>query len=78
MVTGGFKKHECGKRYCNYCNKTQALGHYCYVAPLKPSKLSDKYMYVFSDTECTQDLEKLDGSCGVKQHTVVDSSDIQE
>jgi hypothetical protein len=32
------------------------------VAPLKPSKLSDKYLYVFFDTECTQDLENCDGS----------------
>jgi hypothetical protein len=32
------------------------------VAPLKPSKLSDKYMHVFFDTECTQDLEKCDVS----------------
>jgi len=32
------------------------------VAPLKPSKLSNKYLYVFFDTECTQDLEKCDGS----------------
>jgi hypothetical protein len=32
------------------------------VAPLKPSKLSDKDMYVFFDTECTQDLEKRDRS----------------
>jgi hypothetical protein len=31
------------------------------VAPLKPSKVIDKFMYVFYDTECTQDLEKRDG-----------------
>jgi len=33
-----------------------------YVAPLKPCKLRDRFMYVFFSTECTQDLEKCDGS----------------
>ena len=32
------------------------------MAPLKPNKLKDMFMYVFFDTECTQDLEKCDGS----------------
>ena len=32
------------------------------MSPLKPSKLSDKFLYVFFDTECTQDLQKRDGS----------------
>jgi hypothetical protein len=32
------------------------------VAPMKPSKLSNRYMNVFFDTECTQDLEKRAGS----------------
>jgi hypothetical protein len=54
-------KHECFKK-CTFCNKKQPSGHLCYVAPLKPSKLLNKYMYVFFDTECTQDLEKRDGS----------------
>ena len=39
-------------------------GHFCYVALLTASKLSDKYMYVFFDTECTQDLARDDGSFG--------------
>jgi hypothetical protein len=50
------------KKICNICNKKQPSGQFCYVALLKPSKLSDKYMYVFFDTECTQDLAKCDGS----------------
>jgi len=54
-------KHECFKKFCTFCNK-QPSGHLCYVAPLKPSKLSNKYLNVFFDTECTQDLEKCDGS----------------
>jgi len=54
-------KHECFKKFCNICNKKQPSGHFCYVAPLKPSKLSDNLFYVFFDTECTQDLEKRDG-----------------
>ena len=29
---------------------------------LWPSKLIDRFMYVLFDTECTQDLEKCDGS----------------
>ena len=33
-------------------------GHFCYVAPLKPSKLTGRFLHVFFDTECTQDLEK--------------------
>jgi len=32
------------------------------VAPLKPSNLTDRFMYVFFDTECTQDFEQHDGS----------------
>jgi len=32
------------------------------VDPLKPSKLSDRFMYVFFDMECTQYFEKHDGS----------------
>ena len=32
------------------------------MAPLKPSKLLDKCLYIFFDTERTQDLEKRDGS----------------
>ena len=32
------------------------------MAALKPRKLSDKFLYVFFGTECTQDLEKRDGS----------------
>jgi hypothetical protein len=55
-------KHECGKKFCSYCNKKQPVGHFCYVAPLKATKLSEKFMYVFFDTECTQDLQKRDGS----------------
>jgi hypothetical protein len=60
-VTGD-SRHECGKKVCTYCNKKQPLGHYCYVALLLPTKLSNKYLYVFFDTECTQDVEKLDGA----------------
>ena len=26
-------KHECFKKFCNYCNKKQPSGHFCYVAP---------------------------------------------
>ena len=57
-------KHECFKKFCNYCNKKQSSGHYCYVAPLKPSKQSDRFLYVFFDTECTQDFDfkRHDGS----------------
>jgi len=32
------------------------------VAPQKPSKLAEKILYVFFETECTQDIEKRDGS----------------
>jgi len=39
-VTGD-SKHEFFKKFCNICNKKQTSGHFCYVAPLKPSKLSD-------------------------------------
>jgi len=60
-VTGD-NKHECFKRFCNYCNKKQLTGHFCCVAPLKPSNLKNRFMYVFFHTECTQDFEKHDGS----------------
>jgi hypothetical protein len=60
----GDAKHECNKRFCYYCNKKQPSDHFCYVATLTPSKLSDKYMYVFFDTKCTQDLTRNDGTFG--------------
>jgi len=60
-VTGD-SKHECFRRFCIYCNKNQLSGHFCYMAPLKPSKLTDRFVYVFFDTECTRDFEKHDGS----------------
>jgi hypothetical protein len=41
-------KHECFKKFCTFCNKLQPSGHSCYMAPLKPSKLSNGYIYVFS------------------------------
>jgi len=43
-VTGD-SKHECFKSSCNYCN-TQPSGHFCYIAPSKSSKLTDRFMYV--------------------------------
>ena len=52
---------ECIKKFCTYRIKKQPTGHFCYVDPLKLSKQSDRFMYVFFDTECTQDLEKCDG-----------------
>ena len=51
---------ECIKKFCTYRIKKQPTGHFCYVDPLKLSKQSDRFMYVFFDTECTQDLEKFD------------------
>jgi hypothetical protein len=42
------QKHECFKKFCTLCNKLQPSGHHCYMAPLKPSRLSNRYMYVFS------------------------------
>ena len=45
------------KKYCNYCNKKQQFVHFCYLAPLKHSKLKDRFLYVFFDTECTNDLK---------------------
>jgi len=50
------------KRFCSNCNKLQPSGHFCYVSPLKPSKLTNRFLYVFFDTECTQGLERCDGS----------------
>jgi len=55
-------KLECFKRFFNYCNKKQPSCHFWYVTPLKPSKLTDRFIYVFFDTGCTQDQEKNDGS----------------
>jgi hypothetical protein len=48
LVTAN-KKHNCFKKFCTYCNKLQHSGHFCYVATLKPSKLTDRFMYVFFD-----------------------------
>ena len=55
-------KHEYCKKFYNFCNKKQPSGHFCYVAPLKPKKLSDTFLLVLCDMEGTQDLEKRDGS----------------
>jgi len=55
-------KHECFLKCCNTWNKKEPSGHFWYVAPLKPSKFLDRFMYVFFDTKCTQDLEKRDCS----------------
>ena len=60
----GYSKHECNKTFCTNCNKKQPSGHFFYVTPLTDSKLSDKYMYVIFDTECTQYLARDDGSFG--------------
>jgi hypothetical protein len=56
------RKYECFMKFCTYCNNLQLSSSLCYVAPLKPSNLIDRFMYVFFDTECTQDLQKCDGS----------------
>jgi len=47
LVTGD-SKNECYTKFCNFCNKKQPSGHVCYVPPLKPSKLSDNFLYVSS------------------------------
>jgi hypothetical protein len=73
LVTVDFK-HECFKIFCTYCNKKQRSGHLRYVVPLKHSKLSNKYWYVFFDTECTQDLEKCDGLLNMYRTSYVLSS----
>jgi hypothetical protein len=61
LVTSDFK-HECLKKFCDFYKKKQPSGHLCCVAQLKPNNLSNQYLYVFFDTECTQDLENRDGS----------------
>ena len=55
-------KYECFMRFCNYSNKKQISCHFCYVAPMKPSKVTAMVLYVFFHTECTRDLEKPGGS----------------
>ena len=40
-------KHECFQKFCNYCYKNQPSGHFCHVAPLNTSKLSDRILYIF-------------------------------
>jgi len=70
-------KHECFKRFCNYCIKKQPSGHFCYVAPLKPSKLADPFLYVFFDMECTQDLETMMGPLSIFRTSYVLSRCVQ-
>ena len=53
-------KHECFKKLCNDCYKSQHSGHFSYVDPLKPSKLTYRFLYVLFHMVCTQDLEKHD------------------
>jgi virulence-associated protein VapD len=64
-------KHECFKKYCTYSNKKQLSGHLRNVAPLKPSNLLNKYLYVFFDTECTQNLESVIGIFSMYRTTYV-------
>ena len=37
-------KHECFKKFCTNCKKLQTSVHFCYVAPLKPRKLADRFL----------------------------------
>ena len=36
-------KHECFKKFCTNCNKLHPSGQFCYLAPLKPSKRTNKF-----------------------------------
>jgi Tfp pilus assembly protein PilX len=55
-------KHVCFMRHCTNCNTKKPSGNQCYVPPLKPGKHSDKFVYAFFDTECTQDRDRGEGS----------------
>ena len=46
-VVSGDSKHECFKKFCTFCYKNQPSEHCCYVTPLKPGKLSDKFFILF-------------------------------
>jgi hypothetical protein len=70
LVTGD-SKHECDKRLRNSCNQKQPSDHYCYVAPLKPSKLSDKYMYVFFERSVHKTFKSVMGLLNIFQTTYV-------
>jgi hypothetical protein len=58
VIVSGSKRHECFKPFCSMCNKHQPTGHLCYMSPLKQTKLSDRFMFVFFYVESTQDLER--------------------
>ena len=42
-MVAGDSKQECFKKFCNFCNKKQPSGHFCYVAPLKPSNCRTRF-----------------------------------
>ena len=52
---------QCFKRFFNYCNKKQLSGHFCYVAPLKPSRLTDRFIYVFLTRSAHRTLKSMMG-----------------
>ena len=52
-ITSG-SQYECFKIFCNYLNKIQTSGHFCYVAPLKPRNLTSRFLCVFFGTDRTQ------------------------
>lgn len=53
-------KHQCFKKFCNHCNKKLPPGHFCHVAPLKPSDV--QVIVLFLRYGVTQFLEKRYGS----------------
>jgi len=65
FTVNGDSKHECFKRYCNYCNKKQLSDHFCYVAPLKPSKLTNRFMYVFFDRSANRTVKSMMGPLNI-------------
>jgi len=70
LVTGD-SKHECFKKFCNICNKKQPSGHFCYVAPLKPSKFSDNFVTFSSIRNAHKSLRNVMGLLNIYRTSYV-------
>ena len=55
------KKHECNKRFCVTCSENKEVGHLRYMPSLvNVPASSERVLYVFYDSETTQDTKRSD------------------
>jgi len=70
-------KHECFKRFCNYCIKKQPSGHFCYVSPMKPCKLTDRFRMSSLIRSAHRNLKSMMGPLSIFRTSYVLSRFVQ-